>query len=99
MKPEPGRLPRIKIEFDSKSNWDFVVCVLLHEVMEFAFCRLEVRYNHTGKINDDTGDHTFMFNHSQFGRACAMAADFLTPVLPLLAKEFHKLQKKKAKKK
>lgn len=94
--PEPDKCPRIKIGADY-SRWDDVVNVLLHECFELAIDRRHGRYRATNDQSYDLSNFVFMFNHHEFSDICAKVAEFVTPALPKLSKEWDKWRKAKAK--
>jgi len=89
--PERGKLPIIKIGVNG--TWIDVVETLLHEVMEFVITRADCRYRPSNDLSHGHDTYLMVFNHPQFSKVCARAADFLVEALPDLAKVYKKWKK------
>jgi len=85
---------RIKIGLDYHT-WSEVVAVTLHEALEFALTRKDLRFSQTSKLMQDSGDYLFVMTHPQFHQACCHVAEFLASALPDLAKAYSKAKKAK----
>lgn len=83
--PEDGSPGRIKIGLGYKEWWK-VVNVLLHEALEYALEREKCRFERVTKMSGGHNDYTFILHHDDLTNACCRVADFITPVLPVLAK-------------
>lgn len=90
--PERGKLPRIKVGM--QAEWRHVVMVLIHEAAEATMDDMYLRFAPSHAMSQDHADYLFSFNHPQFSEICARVADFLTPVLPLVAAEWKRWPKK-----
>lgn len=66
---------------------EHTIGVLLHESMEIALCHYCLRFNHTGKWNQDSADCLFVMNHD--------VGEFMLHAQPLVEKAWRKLHKKK----
>lgn len=91
--PEKGSLPRIKIGMDY-DLWECVVGVLLHELLELIFNRMQCRFNIDDDLGQDHASYLFVVDHCKFSDACAKAALTLSMCLPDLAKEYKKWKPK-----
>lgn len=85
----------ITMEIGGKhSSWSLVVDGALHEIMELSLSLSHGAFqpSFTG-LNDLTASsYVFMFDHNIFGQACRHAADMLCILLPVLEKEWKKIQ-------
>lgn len=75
-------------------DWADMVSTVLHEATEMAMAIRCLRYQHSGKLNGDSADYIFMFDHCQFGRVCSDVAVFIAEALPKLEIVFKKGKKK-----
>lgn len=89
--PEPGRLPRIKIGGDQ--SWNEVMATVLHEAMEYAFCRSQLRFSPAPEISPDNGSYMFCMNHTQFSVAVGSIASFVADLVPDLQRAYKKFSK------
>lgn len=74
----PTGQPRaqIKIGGDYK-NWWQVMNVLLHEAIEFAFCRHHVRFERDTGLIGGHDRYRFFMDHTDFSESIATAAEFV----------------------
>ncbi len=94
MLPSGGAfLPRIEVGLKA-DHFDEVVAWLLHETLELAMCQNKLRFNHSSKLNYDSADFHFHFNHPEFGRICSEAAMFLAEAAPKMAALYSKHKRK-----
>ena len=75
------------------NDWQEVVGVLLHEAMEIAHTMARCKYRTVPISNYDSADCKFIFDHAEFGRACADVGCFMAEALPALAKVYKKYHK------
>lgn len=83
-------------------NWFEVLQVLLHEVMEMAFCEVSGRFRPNPAFADCASDtYRFMFDHNQFTEAGHRAAYFIAKSQNDLARHHrkHKAARLKAERK
>lgn len=67
--PEEGKVPRIKVGIDYP-QWDRVMGVLCHEVMEFILASRGHRYLKAPDFAEDMGGFVFHFGHTDLSE-CA----------------------------
>lgn len=92
--PDSSSLPRIRIGLDYR-EWDQCIATLLHEVLEFSLAIRQLRFRHSGDLNNDQADYRFFFDHSQFGDVCSDAALFLLRAFLDVADAYNRKHKKK----
>lgn len=79
--PELGHIARIKIGADNDA-WGGILRVLLHEVMELAFLRVNCRYDSDNNLGNAHDSYLFVAKHADFTEVCARAAEFMSACLP-----------------
>jgi hypothetical protein len=84
-----GNVPRIRIGADYE-NWYEIVNVLLHEITEYLYDRIQCRYCAVDNLSDSHEQYLFVFNHAQFSDCQFKIANFLSFVLPDLEKIWNK---------
>lgn len=92
--PDKKSLPRIKIGLNYP-KWNHVVEVALHEILEYAACVNNLRFQNCTKWNGDNGNYLFVMDHPQFATIVSEAGDVLATILPLLAGHYNSRNKLK----
>lgn len=69
-------MPYMVIGIDH-TRWAQVMEVLLHEMMELSFDRLDGRFKNAAWWCRSHANYTFMFNHEVFAEACARSSLFI----------------------
>lgn len=70
-------------------DWWRVVAVLLHESIEAGMMDLHCRLNDTADGYSSDDSVVFIMTHPQYSQVIGQAAEFLTLVLPDLAREYN----------
>jgi hypothetical protein len=87
-RPDDTSRARIKVGLDGE--WEQVVEVLLHEVLEMAMARAGCRFQPCGNIAFGSDRYHFSLDHNQFSEVCGAVAMFMTPALPKLMVAYKK---------
>lgn len=72
------------ISIGIKDRWGDVLSVLLHEMLEYAFARLDVRYVKPNRWADNAAACTFHFDHQEFSEAVAIVGNCLSECAPAI---------------
>jgi hypothetical protein len=86
-KPEHGKLPRIQVGLRHE-DWRSVLCVLIHECMEWQLTYLRARYTVSSEVGQDSGSYLFSCNHQVFDEACVGTAIYLAECYQTLKREW-----------
>jgi len=89
--PDNGSLPKIVIGADGE--FEEVLAVFIHEVMEISMCRLGLRYIGSEDMSNDHSGYLFVLNHPQFSDICnrlALAIVMIQKDIKKLWKNWHK---------
>lgn len=79
-----------------QETWRDVMEIMVHEAIEFAFCRMKCRYDNTESEALNTASFIFISNHVQFTEIMAMASEFLDDMfLPISTLFLEEQQKDK----
>lgn len=73
--------------------WRDVMEIMVHEAIEFAFCRMKCRYDNTESEALNTASFIFIAGHVQFTEIMAMASEFLDDMFMPISTLFLEEQK------
>lgn len=71
-----GTPPTMTIGLDN-DEWEATLSVLIHEALEFALEKKNLRYEPSQDLGKDHAQYLFVMDHQQFSDACARVAVFL----------------------
>lgn len=83
-------LGTITISLYDGKDWPHTIAVLLHEAMEYAMCRLRLRYTITPGMSRSHADYTFVMNHEQFAEMAEQVGHFMAACVPVLSDYYGK---------
>jgi hypothetical protein len=94
--PDPVKKsrPRIKVGLDV-DEWYRCLATLMHEAMEAVTANLEYRFRPSCDLALDNGSYMFVMTHTQFSEVVACAADFMSVVVPKLAKVWERKHRRR----
>lgn len=87
----------IKVGGDEK-KFHYVIEALLHEVMEFIMCELQLRYEHAHNKTWAADRYYFFMNHPEFDEVTAVTGEFIESCYADLKKAWLEFKRKPKKK-
>jgi len=93
----PDGQPRAQIKVGGDyQRWQQVVNCLMHEAIEFAFCRRHVRFEQTEGLIGGHDRYRFFMDHNDFSEAIACASEFVTHAIYPMNKAWKKHRAQRA---
>jgi hypothetical protein len=86
---EPYHVIRIGCAFP---DWSEVFDGILHEMMEFHMCNMELCYQRWFRAGGDSGDVYFQMSHADYSECISRASQGILCFLDIAKKEFDKHQ-------
>ena len=71
-------------------DWDEVYDGILHEMMEFHMCNMELCYQRWYRAGSDSGDVSFQMTHAEYSECISRASQSILCFVDIAKKEFDK---------
>jgi len=86
-----GQPCRIYVGCSNKEFDDHGLTILLHEAWEFVSATYGLRYDRWPARSFDSGDCSFVMNHTEFSAVAMQVAQFLAVAMPVFEKAWRKM--------